>query len=128
MTSFHDLINGGEEESEEDNDKKESPNRCFFKSTTACQRTRDKNLVSVEYGPIRAASYAAGCEYFDAAHLTDEFSMMLYPDYYKEGPENLIWEHNNIFWDSAHYQPWVYEELNNLLLNVLCNAPNDENT
>jgi phospholipase/lecithinase/hemolysin len=26
-----------------------------------------------------------------------------------------------VFWDSVHYTPWVYEALNNVLLNVLCN-------
>jgi hypothetical protein len=26
-----------------------------------------------------------------------------------------------IFCQQVHYHPWVYEELNNLLLNVLCN-------
>ena len=25
-----------------------------------------------------------------------------------------------VYWDKVHFQPWVYEELNNLLLNVLC--------
>jgi hypothetical protein len=31
-------------------------------------------------------------------------------------------EYLTIFWDDMHFQPWVYKELNNLMLNVLCNA------
>ena len=28
-----------------------------------------------------------------------------------------------VFWDACHYQPYVYNELNKLLLNQLCDAP-----
>lgn len=111
MTSFHDLTGGNDNQT----------NRCFFRSTTGCGRTRDNNLDRMEYGPVRKASYAAGCEYFDVLHLTDEFSMMLF--LHPAPPRNLMFEYKTIFWDSVHYQPWVYEELNNMLLNVLCNAP-----
>lgn len=38
-----------------------------------------------------------------------------------EGNAEMV-EYNSIFWDSVHYMPWVYEELNNLLLNMLCNT------
>jgi hypothetical protein len=31
-------------------------------------------------------------------------------------------ERDTILWDDVHFQPWVNEELNNLLLNMLCNA------
>ena len=111
MASLHDITGGNEKQF----------NRCFFKSTTGCERSRDINLVNMEYGPVRKASYAAGCEYFDVSHLTDEFSMMLF--LLPPPPRNLMFEFRTIFWDSVHYQPWVYEELSNVLLNVLCNAP-----
>jgi hypothetical protein len=44
-------------------------------------------------------------------------------DEYEED-EDEEFEYTNVFWDSVHYQPWVYEELNNVMLNVLCNAKN----
>jgi hypothetical protein len=31
-------------------------------------------------------------------------------------------ERHNVFFDDVHYQPWLYEEFNNLWLNVLCNT------
>lgn len=93
-------------------------NRCFFKSTTAV--APDANAIAPikngknelwERGPIRNATYHSGCEYFDVFHLTEEFG--------NSERENKGWD---IFTDGIHYQPWVYEELNNILLNVLCNA------
>jgi len=87
-----------------------SNNRCFFRSTTGSSKS--KRLDNLESGPVRNVVYNAGCEYFDVAHVTAEFS--------KINKKNS--EHKNIFWDGSHYLPWVYEELNNLLLNVLCNT------
>ena len=96
-------------------------NRCFYRSTTGCQRSRDENEIEMmEYGPVRLAAYEAGCEYFDIAHITDEFSRLLFT--HPAPPRNVQFEFSTIFWDAVHYLPWVYEELNNLLLNVLCNT------
>jgi hypothetical protein len=108
------------------NEHENQNNRCFFRSTTGCQRTRENDLASWEYGSIRNASYAAGCEYLDIAHLTKEFSTMVYEheDDEHEEDEDEEFKYTNVFWDSVHYQPWVYEELNNVMLNVLCNAKN----
>jgi hypothetical protein len=92
--------------------------RCFFKSTTGCERTSDNDLATWEHGVIRKASYAAGCEYLDATHLTAEFSTMLFSHPAKSNQ----FERSTVYWDAVHYQPWVYEELNNMLLNIMCNA------
>jgi len=109
MASIYRMTGGGDKQS----------NRCFFKSTTGCQRSRDRDLDSWEYGPVRKAAYEAGCEFFDIAHVTAEFAHMLF--HHPIPPRNLLFEYKNIFWDALHYVPWVYEELNTLLLNVLCN-------
>ena len=103
MPLLYELIGG-------DEGKKGSNNRCFFRSTTGCPLT--EKLESWESGPIRNATIEAGCEYFDIAHATEEFYSI----------SNNHTEFKNTFWDRWHYVPWVYEELNNLLLNVLCNA------
>ena len=94
-------------------------NRCFYKSTTGCLRSLEDGIGNHEFGAVRVATFDAGCEYMDAAHLTEEFSQFLYA--HPPPPRNVMSEHDTIFWDLVHYQPWVYEELNNLLLNVLCN-------
>ena len=94
-------------------------NRCFYKSTTGCPRSRKDGIGEHEYGAVRSATFDAGCEYMDVAHLTEEFAHFLYA--HPPPPGNVMSEHDTIFWDLVHYQPWVYEELNNLLLNVLCN-------
>lgn len=96
-------------------------NRCFFRSTTGSERSRDNNIEKIEYGAVRKIAYAAGCEYFDIAHITDEFSRMLFK-HPKPPRSRLSNEYSSIFWDAVHYVPWVYEELNNLMLNMLCNS------
>jgi hypothetical protein len=73
-----------------------------------------------EHDVVRKVSFGAGCEYLDVSHITAEFTTMLFTHPAKKNE----YEYKTIFWDSVHYQPWVYEELNNLQLNVLCNAQN----
>jgi hypothetical protein len=51
----------------------------------------------------------AGCSFLDIAHVTEIFASL------------QTVERTFVFWDALHYLPWVYEELNNVLLNVLCN-------
>jgi hypothetical protein len=94
--------------------------RCFFRSTTGCIRTKTNGLLNWEHGVVRKASYHAGCEYLDASHLTAEFTTMIFSHPAKKNGD----ERGTIFWDAVHYQPWVYEELNNMQLNILCNAQN----
>ena len=84
-----------------------------------CERTKSNDLASWENDVVRRSAFDAGCEYLDATHLTKEFGTMMYNSY---GSKTNTFEYDQIFWDSLHYQPWVYEELNNLLLNIMCNA------
>ena len=69
-------------------------------------------MYNWESGPVRNVTLEAGCEYFDVAHVTEEFSRL--------GEDDP--DFKNVFWDRVHYVPWVYEEINNLMLNLLCNA------
>jgi len=84
--------------------------RCFFKTTNGSKMAVESNLSTWENDNVRQPTLNAGCEYFDAYHLTEEFSTV---------PDD---EHKIVFWDAVHYQPWVYEELNQMLLNILCNT------
>jgi hypothetical protein len=74
--------------------------RCFFKSTTGCHRSRQNNLDSVEYGHVRTATYSSGCEYFDVAHATEEFSNFVFDP---KPPPMLVNEFKHVFWDSLHF-------------------------
>lgn len=31
-------------------------------------------------------------------------------------------EMKNVYFDAAHFKPWVYEEMNNVLFNTICNT------
>ncbi|KAL3770409.1 hypothetical protein ACHAW5_002326 [Stephanodiscus triporus] len=98
-----------------------SKGRCFFKTTSGCPRSLDDKIAEHDYDVVRKAAYAEGCEYMDVGHLTEEFSLLLFG--HPPPPRNVMSEYRTVFfWDAVHYQPWVYEELNNLLLNVLCNT------
>lgn len=89
--------------------------QCFYKSTTNSPRTRIRPYMRplIEMDRVFAETKNAGCGYLDYAHVTSAF------EHYAVNHDP---EFQNIFLDVVHYLPWVYEELNNLLLNVLCNA------
>ncbi|KAL3786590.1 hypothetical protein HJC23_008186 [Cyclotella cryptica] len=83
--------------------KSELLNRCFFRSTTGAERARSNNLDSVEHELVRKAAYYAGCEYFDVAHVTEEFSLLLFKHPTPPGAN----EYKYVFWDSLHYGEFV---------------------
>ena len=96
--------------------RSDASNRCFFRSTTSCGRTRERGLRLWEHSTMRAATHESGCEYLDFGRLTEEFGALKAPGRNKTHPSA------SVFVDHVHYQPWVYEELNIILLNVLCNG------
>ena len=102
-----------------DNDSNNPKNRCFFKSTTGCGRSHSEHY-DYEFRIVRPAAFLVGCEYMDVGHLTREFASFHFS--HPQPPRDVMFEYSTIFWDAVHYQPWVYEELNTVLLNVLCNA------
>ena len=83
---------------------------CFYKTTTGSQRTPPR--WKHEREQLRPVVQESGCGWYDVGWLTAEFSQLNQSEA----------EYDNVFWDAVHYQPWVYEELNNVLLNVLCNT------
>ena len=107
MSAMYEMTGG-------DEGRRVSNNRCFFRSTTANFQTNTelKHLKDLESGPVRDIVRRSGCEYFDISFVTEEFSRI----------EDKSYEQRSTFLDQVHYTPWVYEELNNLLLNVLCNS------
>jgi len=75
---------------------------------------------------IKNATFTAGCGFLDFGHLTQEFNSLMYSRSAPPKEEGgKIWnfqEWGSVYWDRVHFTPWVYEELNNLFLNVLCNG------
>jgi hypothetical protein len=100
------------------NNKKENDaGRCFYKSTTRGSASRERSgLFEKELLEVRPEAHQAGCEYLDYAHLTKLFGGLGSPKDWQ------LRERGSVYWDAVHYMPWVYEELNQVLLNVLCNS------
>jgi hypothetical protein len=48
---------------------------------------------------------------YDAAQATSDFARL---------KDKTTTEYTEHYWDAVHYQPWVYNELNKLLLNQIC--------
>jgi len=104
--------------------------RCFYRSTTGSTRTRQKGhmIADRERDRLFDETIKAGCGYWDVAHVTREFIEYIadHPAQKKTngGKKRLgNWDgYNNLYWDAVHFSPWVYEELNNLFLNILCNV------
>jgi hypothetical protein len=93
--------------------------RCFFKSTTST--ARPGNWLKYEPAKIRPLSINAGCSFFDLGHITSEL-LHVWRTHHKVPNETELIAINNVWVDNGiHFQPWVYEEMNNVLLNVLCN-------
>jgi hypothetical protein len=93
--------------------------RCFFRTTTA-----GKGMLEHERTHVHDAAWRAGCGFLDFAHLVADFNNIPFKNV---EPPKQEYGHNKderetIFWDQAHFHAWVNEELNNVLLNVLCNA------
>ena len=101
--------------------------RCFFKTTTTSPHA-ERSFPHEEVKTIRDATIKAGCGIFDASHLTKEFyglpQMHPPPPKQENGKMWYYREWSSVFWDALHFNPWVYEELNNVFLNVLCNTKN----
>lgn len=89
--------------------------RCFWRGTTASSRSRDE-------ADVREAAFKKGCETFDAQLMTKAFEELLFKFPFPPAPEIALRERKDVYTDLVHFMPWVYEEVNNLLLNVLCNG------
>jgi hypothetical protein len=100
--------------------------RCFYKTTTG---TAETTIIPPDYaheiGAIRNIAYTAGCSFLDVGHITRDFGSIKTsrppPPSQEGGNLSSYHERSHIYWDDVHFFPWVYEELNNVFLNVLCN-------
>jgi hypothetical protein len=95
---------------------KKKRGRCFWKTTTAVlsltlvpSAKRTPQLFEDMETNLRQIAHTAGCETFDTAHITSDLIRMRNQDKDKE----------DVYWDIVHFQPWMYEELNVVLLNTL---------
>jgi len=95
-------------------EEKGSDGRCFFKATTGSSR---QDYRPLEIGKIRGPTIKKGCDYLDWGHVTATFGKTRMDHHPYGGGEK-----DDVFFDTVHYHPWVYTELNNLMLNVLCNG------
>jgi hypothetical protein len=95
--------------------------RCFYR-TTVMRRKRNPEM---QY--VRADTLASGCSFFDFAGISEHFmDLQANSDQHLGAEEwaDMKPEHEerySVFSDDHHYQPWLYEEYNNLWLNVVCN-------
>jgi hypothetical protein len=96
--------------------------QCFFRTTVSAQ----KRGSEIEY--VRSHALASNCSFFDFAGIAENFVELQGRMEIHRGDENWTMitpqedERYSVFTDDNHYQPWVYEEFNNLWLNVLCNT------
>jgi len=98
--------------------------RCFFRSTTG----RFSKTMGVERGHVKDLTLKSGCGYIDSAHLLEDFNEMEFrwpPPPSSSIGVNVHDERLTVYWDAVHFMPWVYEELNTVLLNILCNVQFD---
>ena len=102
--------------------------KCFWKGTSALsyshllparRRGKATSLWKKEQR-LRTTAYGAGCGVYDLAHVTQEFMKFEWNGDIGRNECCGEKEGRSVFWDAVHFQPWVYEELNNILLNVLC--------
>jgi len=120
--------------------------KCYYRTTTG----KLKDTLPRERNELRSSViFKAGCGYMDFAHLLQDFGALTFfhppppPQAHFNGKEvtqaqqrklahgnlgknphtiSILDERRTVFWDAVHFQPWVYEELNNIMLNILCNG------
>ena len=107
---------------------------CYWKGTTP---SRAGGMSEFDLYPhtfarreaeVRHNAYVEGCGVYDVSHVTQQFASMhwegdvgrrsIFPD--KIPNDYGEREHKNVYMDASHFEPWVSEELNQVLLNVLC--------
>jgi hypothetical protein len=96
--------------------------QCFYRTTIMA----NKRNAEMDY--VRGDTLTSGCNFFDFAGIAEHFIELQSRLERHRGSENWTMilpeeeERYSVFIDDHHYQPWLYEEFNNLWLNMLCNA------
>jgi hypothetical protein len=87
--------------------------RIFYKTTTTCLLSSMNRVNPHEYDQIARKVVPSleehGISLYDTNKITAPFKQI--------DVEDPIF--NKIYWDAVHFQPYVYEELNNVLLHKL---------
>jgi hypothetical protein len=103
--------------------------KCFWKGTTAKAFSttfkKEENYLPITTYEremrLRFGAYSAGCGVYDLAFVTQQFEKFEWMGDVGRpsccGDSEMM---TNVFWDLVHYHPWVYEEFNTILLNMLC--------
>jgi hypothetical protein len=99
--------------------------RCFWKGTSPAFHIpafkKYPALFAAADEPYRIAAMKYGCQVLDIAHVTKNFAAFNYHGGYRnKWGDEFEDEQMAVYADAAHFQPWVNEELNQILLNVLC--------
>ena len=69
--------------------------------------------------PVRKVAYESGCGVY-LAHVSKDFTQYQWIGDVGKNKCCMEEEMSNVYWDAVHFLPWVYEEFNQILLNVLC--------
>jgi hypothetical protein len=100
--------------------------KCFWKGTTAgfngavsAVHQTPETFPTAERG-VQDAAYSNGCGVFDLSRVTKDFTSFAWNGDIGRPKCCGDSEMMNVYWDAVHFQPWVYEEFNQILLNVLC--------
>jgi hypothetical protein len=100
--------------------------RCYFKGSTAGSSGALGEHLSHPEGHyaaetlVRKRAYKSGCGVYDLAHVTKSFTQYQWIGDIGRTRCCKEEEMDNVYADAVHFQPWVYEEFNQILLNVLC--------
>ena len=97
--------------------------RCYWRGRSP-QWSNDHNGYPEHFAERdngnRVAAYDAGCGVYDVRHVTKQFASFQWMG--DLGRPSCCGEKEMmaVYFDAAHFQPWVNEELNQILLNQLC--------
>jgi hypothetical protein len=96
--------------------------KCYWKgmAPSKAENMFTPSAFDAHEDDVRNVAYGAGCGVFDVTHVTKDFAPFMWSG--DVGRNKCCGEKElfNVYFDSVHFQPWVNEELNNILLNVLC--------
>ena len=102
---------------------KEKSGRCYWKGMSPAWST-DANgypdTFATKDNANRQVAYEAGCGVFDVRHITKQFASFQWMGDLGRASCCGEKEMMSVYFDAAHFQPWVNEELNQILLNQLC--------
>lgn len=83
---------------------------CIHKTTTRGKKAINKDAFFMRENRTRTQAKKSGCKVYHVHKLTEPFAAL----------KKNETERGNFYWDVVHFQPYVYNELNVALLNMMC--------